>query len=348
MADNLYFGRAGEKDSNESKSYLICGKSKNSAYKELHNRLNNDSEILQLYEITGLSETESLFLEEKLRIFEEAFDLISQPIKIERVNCPGMVAIVERFGFSDPLKDAYDVGKKYDLNVADMPLVLHYIANYPDVNQTLKKESVDTITGEYQGLRNGSRLFEAWHSLGSLTESSFRRRDFDNFTLIDDNEWAEAGKGKYKGKDVARVHLEDAKKGDVPVPGTPFIIFADLDKDKPNIYKESVSYDKLMADDRAFMIAGSPEGLEALAKRSGKGQSEFFLDNKFDDAGFESKAKGRLVILGTYSHVFEMSDRTFPSPETFFLGASPESAKYKANQNGLRIFRDKKFESVKI
>src|SRR3990167_6926221 len=87
------------------------------------------------------------------------------------------------------------------------------------------------------------------------------------FMPIPDYEWVSVGKGNYDGLNVARIHLEDVKKGSVPAAGTPYTVFTRLDKDKANINgRGQLTYGAFMSDDRVLMIAGSPDNREALAK----------------------------------------------------------------------------------
>ncbi|MBI4739358.1 hypothetical protein HY772_07475 [Candidatus Woesearchaeota archaeon] len=122
---------------------------------------------------------------------------------------------------------------------------------------------------------------------------------------ISDDEWVAVGKGSYNGQTIARVHLEDAKKGNVPAPGTPYTIFVRLDKDTPKISDTSqLDYDTFMQDDRALMITGSPESREVLAKMlfgkkedGGEGRNSVGSYHRINEVGFGAKAKGRLVYL---------------------------------------------------
>ena len=122
---------------------------------------------------------------------------------------------------------------------------------------------------------------------------------------IADDEWVAVGKGNYNGQTVARIHLDDIKKGSVPAAGTPYTVFTRLDKDKANINGSGqLTYDAFMSDDRVLMIAGSPDNREALAKMlfgrkedGGEGWSNIGSYHRINEAGFDAQAKGRLVYL---------------------------------------------------
>ena len=154
------------------------------------------------------------------------------------------------------------------------------------------------------------RSYETWHSVGSLAtqkglNDAFKNRRGDyGFMTIDDNEWATVGKGHYKGQDVARIHLDDVKKGDVPKAGTSYTIFVNLDKDKFTINENGqLNYDTFMADDRVLMVTGSPENRETLAKMlfgaekdGGEGWDSVGSYHRMNEIGFD-EARGRLVYL---------------------------------------------------
>ncbi len=143
---------------------------------------------------------------------------------------------------------------------------------------------------------------------------------------IFDDEWVAVGKGSYNGQTVARVHLEDARKGNVPAPGTPYTIFVRLDKDHPRIngrcqldYDTSkLDYDTFMQNDRVLMITGSPESREALAKMlfgkqkdGGEGWSNIRSYHSINEVSFDAKAKGRLAYLGHYDGGLDGSSGNF-------------------------------------
>ena len=174
----------------------------------------------------------------------------------------------------------------------------------------------DTVTGEYQGLRGEDRSYEAWHSVGSLATAEGLKKAFSKigeygFMLIPDDEWVAVEKGQYAGKEIVRVHLEDARKGKVPIPGTPYCISARLDKDKFVINPAGqLGYDSFMKDDRVLMIAGSPDCREALAKMlfgkketGGEGWTVVGSYHRINDVDFNNKQpKGRLAYLSNYSN----------------------------------------------
>jgi len=151
--------------------------------------------------------------------------------------------------------------KKYDLKVADIPLLIQSLIIHPKVNDVIMKEVIDTVTGRYYGLRDGDRSYEVWHSAGSLaTEKSLK-------TFINHDEWVQIGKGEYNGQTIERRHLEDVKRGDVPASGTPYTIHVRIDKDNFNFNRERYfTSNTLMQDDNILMFTGSLDNREVLNK----------------------------------------------------------------------------------
>ncbi|MBI2147075.1 hypothetical protein HYU19_01200 [Candidatus Woesearchaeota archaeon] len=235
--------------------------------------------------------------------------------QLVQLNSSVLAAVTSRTGYINARKEADKLALEHDLTVADMPMAIQAMTNHPEVREAIRPFWVDTITGEYHGQRKGDRSYETWHSVGSLATTAglekrffFKAGDHD-FMLISDEEWVAVGKGSYNNETVVRVHLEDAKKGNVPALGTPYTIFVKVDKDRPKINgRGQLNYDTFMQDDRVLMITGSPEGREALAKmlfgrgEDGGGYSTIGSYHRINEVGFDAKAKGRLAYLDIHSH----------------------------------------------
>ena len=230
--------------------------------------------------------------------------------QVVQVKSPILAVVSDRLSYVRARQQIEGLAKDYGLPVADMPMVIQAIAVHPEVREAVRPDWIDTITGEYHGQRDGDRSYEAWHSTGSLAtveglEELFGQVGDCGFMPISDDEWVAVGKGSYNGQTVARVHLEDAKKGDVPAPETPYTIFVRLDKDSPKINgRGQLSYDAFMSDDRVLMIAGSPEGREALAtmlfgkrEEGGEGWADIGSYHRINEVGFDAQAKGRPAYL---------------------------------------------------
>src|SRR3989338_5947868 len=230
--------------------------------------------------------------------------------QIIQVKSPVLAVVTDQTGYVKARKEADKLASEYGLTVADMPMAIQAMANHPEVREAIRTVWIDTMTGEYHGHRDGDRSYETWHSAGSLAtakglEKLFKQVGDYGFMPISDDEWVAVGKGSYNGQTVARVHLEDAKKGNVPAAGTPYTVFTRLDKDKANINGTGqLGYDAFMSDDRVLMITGSPDNREALAKMlfgrkedGGEGWSNIGSYHRINDSGFDAQAKGRLAYL---------------------------------------------------
>ncbi len=232
--------------------------------------------------------------------------------QIVQIKSPVLAAVTDQTGYVKARNQAEKLSNEHSLTVADMPMVIQAMTTHPEVRGAIRPNWIDTITGEYHGQRDGDRSYETWHSAGSLAtakglEKLFSKAGDYAFMSISDDEWVAVGKGSYNGQNVARVHLEDAKKGNVPAPGTPYSIFVRLDKDSPKINgRGQLDYDTFMQDDRVLMITGSPESREALAKmlfgkkeEGGEGWSNIGSYHRINEVGFDAQAKGRLAFLGS-------------------------------------------------
>ena len=234
------------------------------------------------------------------------------PEIIHQAKSPVLVAITDRIRYVDARFQAEQLVKEYGLKVVDMPLLIQSMNNQPKIREAVRPIWADTLTGEYQGLRGEDRSYEAWHSIGSLTTAEGLKKAFSKigeygFMPIPDDEWIKVGKGQYDGKKIVRVHLEDARKGKVPTPGTPYCISVRLDKDNTTINpRKRLYYDSFMRDDRVLMIAGSPDCREALAKilfgkkeEDDKGWTTVGSYHRINDVDSSKKPKGRLACLNS-------------------------------------------------
>jgi formylglycine-generating enzyme required for sulfatase activity len=246
----------------------------------------------------------------------------------------GVVAGTLRYPalYVDARKGIEVFAQMHGLRVNDMPMGIRAITSNALVREIARPDYVDFITTEYQGLRNGSRSYEVWHSTGSLStvvglEKAFTSRDKYRFMDTDDNEWLDAGAGRYAGKDVVRLeNVDDLRKGrDIPNAGTPYMCALLLPADfefipanadektameqyrsgKPFIFEAAqLKSWQFRLDDRVLCACGSPENREALAnlifnskEEGGEGWSVFGSHHNISNGGFNSKAIGRPLFF---------------------------------------------------
>ncbi|GEM_PF-2947493 len=262
--------------------------------------------------------------------------------QIVHAKSPLLAVVTDWAEYVRARHQAETLSAKYGLSVADMPMVIRAMITHPEVRETIRPVSIDTITSEYHGQRDGNRSYEVWHSAGSLAtvkglQTLFSKTGEYGFMPISDDEWVAVGKGSYNGQTVARIHLEDARKGNVPAPGTPYTLFARLDKDRLTINGNGqLKYDTFMQDDRVLMITGSPESRAALAKllfgkKRGASESRSTIGSyhKINEMSFDVQAKGRMLVLSDGydgligSDVFVNVGR--------FVGVAPEAQSVEKN-----------------
>ena len=220
-----------------------------------------------------------------------------------------------RYGYLTILKEIEEIARDNDLRVGSLPMLLKVFNENSELRETIRqcgsinRGRINSTSSEYHGQRDGKDSYELLHDVGPLSgsegvEAALQdRRGKHGFMPIDKIHWEDIGNGKYLGQDVARVHLDDVRKGGVPSPGTPYSIFVGMEEDcsiHKNLY---LSYDQFMTDDRMLMIAGSPENREKFAgivfpelqnRRRHAGVSN---NGRTDSAGFEAVAKGRPVLI---------------------------------------------------
>lgn len=166
-----------------------------------------------------------------------------------------------------------------DSIAADIPGLLNEIRKDPEIVKSLELSYVDTSTVQYHGPRDDEFSYEVSHrspgpfSTGKDIERSLGNGPVRRYMKVGPSAWADLGRGKYLEEDITRIHLEDVKRGDVPV-NAPYTVFARENEvnDLPPIMKErdvfvsGYNYDGFIKSDYALMTAGSPENVETLAQ----------------------------------------------------------------------------------
>ncbi|MFH1290253.1 MAG: hypothetical protein ABIH92_02475 [Nanoarchaeota archaeon] len=232
--------------------------------------------------------------------------------QIIQAKAPVVAVVTDFMRYVDARREVEKLVGEHGLQVADMPLAIQAMTSNPDIRGAIRPNYFDALTGEYHGQRDNNRSYEVWHSAGSLATAdglaqAFRNLEKYGFMKLDEDgkEWLAVGTGSYQNRDVARVNLEDLRKGNVPNPGTPYTVFTLLDEDKPNINPSGqLDYDHFMKDDRVLMLTGSPDNQAILAKMlfgakqdGGEGRDTIGSYHRINDVSFDSPARGRLVYL---------------------------------------------------
>ncbi len=250
--------------------------------------------------------------------------------RLVRLDCSLLAVVTDTVKYVDALKQAEAFAEKYEHQVADMPMVVHALANYPWVREAIRPERINTLTGEYHGLKGGARSYRVLHSFGPLKTADALENALPNagdYALmpVPDNDWAAIGGGNYNGQQVGIVDLHGLRNGDVPTPGTPYVVdlaipddyqliplVTDI-KDVLEMHKSGrltifergqLSADQFRLDDRVASVAGSPENVERLVKmlfskkeERGEGWSSVGSYHRIEEVGFNPETKTRLVFL---------------------------------------------------
>ncbi len=224
-----------------------------------------------------------------------------------------VVAALSAFGsYFNARKEAEILAQEHGLRVADLPLAITVMDLNLEIRKAIRSNGVDTLTVECHGMRRGSeRCYETWHSIGSLAtvdglvDAFEYHTRMDGFVRLPDDEWRAVG----PGREFARVHIDDVKRGDVPKEGDPYACFVRLDKDHPAICSSGrLSYDDWMKDDIVLLRCGSPSCREKLAdilfkspREGGEGWTAVGSHHQIYDVDFVTP-KGRLVCLFNGNH----------------------------------------------
>jgi hypothetical protein len=237
-------------------------------------------------------------------------------VKVISKQSQALAAVTGSMGYYDAKKQITNFCQKHRLTIADMPTVIGSMATHSDVYKSLSSKSIFTVTGEYHGFRDDfTSCYEVWHSVGSLVtvenpRDLSTRWTYIDFVQISHDEWNSVGNANYNGRSFERVHLSDARKGNVPATGTPYVIFTSTG-DREFSFNRSgrLSYDSFMQDDRVLMVAGSPDAREALAKKffgkkedGGEGWNTFGSYHNIEVNEFGHQALGRPLYLNTNSN----------------------------------------------
>jgi formylglycine-generating enzyme len=183
--------------------------------------------------------------------------------------------------------------KQNDFLVNDMPMAINAMAGSGRIRNLARSRYLDVLTAEYQGMRDGKRYYEAWHSVGALSTPeglrlALKTLEGNGFSPVDEAEWIAMGDGWYKGEKIPRINcVDDLRQGvDIPNPGKPYICslmlpsdfhLIPLDADKDTVL-EYYRKDGLVIfesgqlnswqfelDDRVLCLCGSPDNRKSLA-----------------------------------------------------------------------------------
>src|SRR3989338_249590 len=250
--------------------------------------------------------------------------------KLVRLDCFLIAVVTDTVKYIEALKQAEALSEQHGHKVADMPMAVQAMANYPKVREAIRPERINTLTGEYHGLNGGARSYRVLHSFGPLKTADGFEKALSNagdYALmpLSDNDCNAIGKGSYNGQQVDIVDLHGLRNGKVPSLGTPYVV----DLAIPNDYKlipldadikealkmhnsgsltiferGQLSADQFRLDDRVASVAGSPESVERLVKllfskkeEAGEGWSSVGSYHSIGEVGFNPNAKARLVFL---------------------------------------------------
>lgn len=182
----------------------------------------------------------------------------------------GSGAIASSRYYLDAREDIERIAQERDLKVADVPLIINHL---PELYLALGTLSLDSMTSEWFGVRDGSRSYEAWHSVGPLATieglKEFHKGNRDNFA------WVKAAE--------PRVHFLEARedgfsleKGIIYTPvaedfGT-IPNYADMDavleayeQGKPIVFQAGLlSSEQFRIDDRINALCGGSENKNKL------------------------------------------------------------------------------------
>ncbi len=246
--------------------------------------------------------------------------------QIVQVKSRVLAAITDKTSFANALKEAGELAAEYSLKVADMPMAIQAMAGHHEVYKAIRPLWTDTLTSECLGLRDGRRSYEAWHSVGPLAtaeglEAALPKAGDYAFMQIADDEWASVRKGNYHGRNVARIHLPELRRGAVPPAGTPYSVALAIPDDytliplnadmkevlemhssgKLIIFERGqLNSEQFRLDDTIAALCGSPANVESLCKIlfGEEGWNSVGSHHRIKEAVFGAQAKGRPAYVG--------------------------------------------------
>ena len=289
---------------------------------------------------------------------------------ILRAEKPALYLLTDSLGYLKGLKEIETIAGGHGMNVADAPVAVRTIYANGEAKDLVC--GIGTTTSEHHGMINGTHVYKTVHGTGPLATylglaHAFRKTGrryesrWDGFMPVSESEWAKLDSGEYMGKDFHEVHLEDARKDNVPETGTPYAVFVDLDRDSYSISDSlRLSYDKFMEDDRVLMLAGSPENRETLAgmyfgaeKDGGLDRESVYSRYRISDKVDPANPSGRQVMLraggfecapfdprdGRHGVFVAVSDGT---PGSGITGSALEKLVLQGNENAVLTPREEK------
>ena len=263
-----------------------------------------------------------------------------------------LAAIKSSKNYLDALRMTQWIAKSQDLQVANLAMMVRVMAQHTEIRDTARPEMLDTTTSVASYRIDGKRVIVGsqgadYVATPEFLEDAFGKRASNNDWLnrgfkLDYDPFNAANSLGYLKKDAIIIPFEDAKKGDVPEPGTPYAIVGD--KDKLKIHRgQTTNIDEFRQDDMTLITFGGPQGVEDAVKILFEGRNRVGLNGGYETIknSYHPAPGAFMMSLGSFNNGVRRRGLNTENRYGRFLAVSDELLKENAKDSELEVITDR-------
>ena len=265
-------------------------------------------------------------------------------------------AIKSSKNYLDALKQTEWIAESQGLQVASLPMATHVMSRYPELLKTIRPEILDTTTSVASYSIDGKRVIVGsqgadYIATPEFLEEAFGKRRSNNDWLnkgfkLNYGPLSAAGNVQYLREDAIIVPFEDAKKGHVPEPGTPYAIVAYPDTDNLRIHRgRSMNRDEFRQNDLMLIKFGGPERVEEAVEILYDGRDVMGLNGGYETIsnGYYPASGAFMISLGSFNNGVKRRSLSSENMYGRFLAVSDELLNGNAKGSELEVITDREY-----
>ena len=265
-----------------------------------------------------------------------------------------LAAIKSSKNYLDALRMTQWIAERQDLHPASIAMAVRVMAQHPEIRDTVRPEMLDTTTSVASYRIDGKRVIVGSQGADYVATPEFLEDAFGK--RASNNDWPNQGfkvnygpfnaasDVRYLKEDAIIIPFEDAKKGDVPEPGTPYAIVGD--KDKLRIHGGlTTNVDEFRQDDLTLITFGGPQGVEDAVKILFEGRNRVGLNGGYETIknSYYPAPGAFMMTLGSFNNGVRRRGLSTEDRYGRFLAVSDELLKENAKGSELEIITDRAY-----
>lgn len=263
-----------------------------------------------------------------------------------------LAAIKSSKNYLDALRMTQWIAESQGLQPASIAMAVRVMTKHPEIRGIARPEMLDTTTSVASYSIDGKRVIVGSQGADYVGTPEFLEDAFGKHAS--NNDWLNPGfklnygpfnaasKVGYLKEDAIIIPFEDAKKGDVPEPGTPYAIVGD--KDKLKIHRgRTTNIDEFRQDDLTLITFGGPQGVEDAVKILFEGRDKVGLNGGYETIrnSYYPAPGAFMISLGSFNNGVRRRGLNTEDRYGRFLAVSDELLKENAKGSELEVITDR-------